>query len=290
MVSVVTISKQSYSPGREVAEKVAQRLGYECLSGDVLSEASEEFDVPEIELLRAVRDTPSILDRFTFGRERYTAYFQAALLSHLQRDNVVYHGLAGHYFVGEVSHVLKVRIIGKTEDRVALLMQRQSIFQQAAASMSGMPAAGLADLGREPMSKADALHVLKRSDEARRKWGLHLYGVDTHDSSLYDLVIPLNNLSTDDAADVICCALRLDRFQTTARSRQTMHDLALAAHVRATLIERYPRVNVAAKGGTLLITLEGGSSSDEKAIRDAAGQVPGIEKIDFYSYPFATPD
>jgi len=289
-VPVVTISKQSYSPGKEVAEKVAQRLGYECISGDVLSEASEEFDVPEIDLLRALRDTPSILDRFTFGKERYTAYFQAALLNHLQRDNVVYHGLAGHYFVGEVSHVLKVRIIGKIEDRVDLLMQRQSVFQQAAASMSGMPAAGLPDLGREPMSKEDALRALQRSDEARRKWGLHLYGVDTHDSSLYDLVIPLNNLSTDDAADVICYALRLDRFQTTPQSQQAMDDLALTARVKAVLIERHPRVNVAAKAGTVLITLEGGSSSDEKAIRDAAGQIPGVKKVDFYSYPFTTPD
>ena len=64
MMSIVIISRGSYSRGKEVAEKVAQELGYECISRDVLIEASEDFHVPEIKLLRAIRDAPSLLDRF----------------------------------------------------------------------------------------------------------------------------------------------------------------------------------------------------------------------------------
>ena len=109
-MSVITISGGSHSYGKEVAEKLAQKLGYECLSRDVLIEASKEFNVPEVKLLRAIRDAPSILDRFTYGKERYIAYFQTALLEHFQKDNTVYHGLAGHFFVKSVAHVLKVRI------------------------------------------------------------------------------------------------------------------------------------------------------------------------------------
>jgi hypothetical protein len=33
---IITISRGSYSKGREIAEKVAERLGYECLSRDLL--------------------------------------------------------------------------------------------------------------------------------------------------------------------------------------------------------------------------------------------------------------
>ncbi|MBW1912541.1 MAG: cytidylate kinase family protein, partial [Deltaproteobacteria bacterium] len=43
---IITISRGSYSKGKEVAEKVSQKLGYECISRDVLLEASEEFNVP----------------------------------------------------------------------------------------------------------------------------------------------------------------------------------------------------------------------------------------------------
>ena len=66
-MSIVTISRESYTLAKEVAERVAQTLGFECISREVLIEASETFNVPEIKLLRAIRDAPSVLDRFTFG-------------------------------------------------------------------------------------------------------------------------------------------------------------------------------------------------------------------------------
>jgi cytidylate kinase len=290
-MSIVTISRGSYSRGKEVAEKVARKLGFECISREVLIEASDEFNVPEIKLLRAIRDAPSLLDRFTFGKERYNAYIQAALLEHFQRDNVVYHGLAGHYFVRGISHVLKVRIIGERDERVKLVMEREAIFEQAAIAMKGLPVEGVTRPGRHRgMTAEEAARVLEDIDEARRKWGLHLYGIDTHDPSLYDLMIHIKKISTDDAADLICLAAGLNHFQATPESRQAMDDLLLAARVKANLVERHPRVKVAANEGAVYIALEGGSSSEEKAIRDTIGQIPGVKKVDVNVYPFVTPD
>ena len=265
-MSIVTISRGSYSRGKEVAEKVALKLGFECISRDVLIEASKEFDVPEARLLSAIRDAPSIFDRFTFGKERYVAYVQAALLHHFQKDNVVYHGLAGHYFVQGVSHVLKVRIIADREPRVKVVMEREGV------------------------SRDKAMRLLANIDEGRRKWGLRLYDIDTRDPSLYDLVIHIDGLSTDDAAEMICFAARLAHLQATDESQQALDDLLLSARVNASLIERYPRVNVTASQGVVRIGVEGASAAGEKAIRDIAGGVPGAKQIEVNSYPFLTPD
>ena len=112
---IITISRGSYSRGKEVAEELAQKLGYEIISRDILLEASETFNIPEIKLIRAIHDAPSILERFTYGKERYVAYIQSTLLKHVQKDNVVYHGLAGHYFLRGISHVIKVRILADLE-------------------------------------------------------------------------------------------------------------------------------------------------------------------------------
>jgi len=290
-MSVITISRGAYSRGEEVAEKVAQKLGFQCVSREVLVEASEEFNVPEIKLLRAIRDVPSILDRFTFGKERYIAYIQAALLDHFQRDNVVYVGLAGHYFVRGISHVLKVRILGKEEDRVEFVMEREKVFEQAASAMKGISKQGFTSPGRHGgISKDEASRVLARIDEERRKWGLHLYGIDTTNSSQYDLVIHINKLSVDDAAEVICSAARLDCFQATPESQQAMGDLVLAARVKANLVKDYPRANVTANEGAVYIALEGGSPGEENAIQEAVGQIPGVKKIGINLYPFVTPD
>jgi len=288
---VITISRGSYSRGKEVAEKVAQKLGFECISRDVLIEASKEFNVPEVKLLQAIRDAPHALDRFTFGKERYTAYIRVALLQNFQSDNVVYHGLAGHHLVEEISHVLKVRIIGDLEDRVQTVMQRAEIFDQAASAMKGVSVPGLKRSGApRPISRAKALRILEGIDEARRQWGLHLYGVDTHDPSLYDLVIHIGRVTVEDAADLVAKAASADQFRATAESQQAMDDLLLAARVKGSLVDRYPRIVVTARGGVVYVALESGTHGEAEGIREAVAQIPGVEKVDVNVYPLVTPD
>ncbi len=288
---IVTISRESYTQAKEVAEKAAHKLGFRCISREVLIEASEEFNVPEVKLLQAIRDAPLVLDRFTFGKERYTAYIRVALLQHLQSDNVVYHGLAGHHLVEEIPHVLRVKIIGDREDRVKTVIRRAEVFEQAASAMKGMSVPGRKRLGTpRPISKEKALRILEEIDEARRRWGLHLYGVDTQDPSLYDLVIHISRLSVDDAADLICRAAGMDRFQSTTESQRAMDNLLLAARIKGNLVDRHPRIIVTANEGAVYVALESGSASEAEAIRDTVSQIPGVEKVDVKVYPLVTPD
>jgi hypothetical protein len=58
-MTIITISKGSYSRGEEVAEKLAEELNYKCISREILLEASEQFNIPEIKLVRAIHDAPS---------------------------------------------------------------------------------------------------------------------------------------------------------------------------------------------------------------------------------------
>ena len=101
-MAIITISRGTYSKGKEIAEKVAQRLGYVCLPReDILKEASEKWKTPEVKLVRAIHDAPGILERLGFGKEKFVAYLQTTILRRMKEDNVVYHGLAGHFFVKE---------------------------------------------------------------------------------------------------------------------------------------------------------------------------------------------
>ena len=262
---IITVSRGTYSGGLAVATKLAQRLGYQCISReDVIATAACEFNIPEVKLLGAVNDPPSILDRFTYGKERYVAYVQAALLEHFQLDNVVYHGMAGHFFVRDVSHVLKVRVVSPMEDRVKLIMQRERVSEEY------------------------ALHFIKGIDESRRKWSLHLYGIDTHDPTLYDLVVRKKKLTIDDCVEIISNTVALDRFQPTPQSQQEVIDLALAARIKVSLIQRHPRVQVAAQNRSVFITLEGATPRDEQDIHDTAQKIPGIRTITISPLPVLT--
>jgi cytidylate kinase len=180
-------------------------LGYECLSRDILLEASEEFNIPEIKLVRAIQDSPTILERFTRQKEKYVAYIRAALLKHVQQDNVVYNGLFGHFFLQDIPHVLKVRIVADLEARVA------------------------DEVKREGISESKARETILKDDEERRKWALHLYGADWWDATLYDLVIHLKTITVDDAVDLLYQVVQLPGFQTTPESQAAINGLVEAA-------------------------------------------------------------
>jgi cytidylate kinase len=241
-MSIITISRGSYTRGKEVAEKLAQTLGYQCLSRDILLEASELYNIPEIKLVRAIHDAPSILERFTYSREPYVAYIRAALLHQVQKDNVVYHGLAGHFLLKGVPHVLKVRIIADLEDRVKEEMKRENI------------------------SAEEARRILRKDDEERRKWSKHVYGIDTWDPSLYDLVINIKRITVDGAVDIIKCALKDPCFQTTPEGQKLVDEMSLAARIEAALIEDIPSIQVEAKEAEVFIYLKRDLCKDKELI------------------------
>jgi cytidylate kinase len=254
-MSIITISRRPFSRGKEVAEKVAERLGYECVAREVLFEASEKFGVGEKEFMRAIHDAPSFSDHFHYGRERYVAFFQAVLLDVLRRDNIVYHGLAGHFFVQGVSHALKVRVVTGLEERVRILTERERI------------------------SAKNAARLIEREDRDRRRWSRHLYGIDTWDSSLYNMLLNISELSVDDAADIICHTASLDRFQTTPESRRKFDDLLVAALVKATLVQKRPDVEVLSRDGKVIVKTEALESEEVELQSQIESALKGIEGV-----------
>lgn len=211
-MAVITISRGSFSHGQEIAEKVAEMLGYECVSREILVEAAQLFKVSEKKLIRSIDDAPNILERMVHGKERYLEYIRAALLEYARKGNVVYHGHAGHLLLTEIPQVLKIRIIADKDDRIKLLQQRENVTKEAAAG------------------------VLENEDKNRTQWTRYLYKMDIHDAKLYDIVINIGNLTIEDACDIICVAARSNSYRTTDESKQAVEDLAIASRLRAALL------------------------------------------------------
>jgi len=261
---IITLSRRPFSKGTKVAERVAQELGYRCVAREVLFDAAEQFDVHTADLLRAVHDAPSFSDHFHYGRERYVSFFQAALLEVLRQDDVVYHGLAGHFFVQGVTHALKIRVITSLQERVQVLIEREQI------------------------SPKNAAHLIRKEDRDRRKWSQHLYGLDTWDPEHYNLVLNIQETPVETAAEIICHAARLPHFQPTPESRRTMDDLTLAAHVKAAVIQVVPRVEVSASGSHVtirVVTMESREEAVFQQVEEIAGALPGVEHLDIMPQP-----
>jgi cytidylate kinase len=250
-MAVITISRGSYSRGKEIAEKLAERLNYDCISRDILIEASAHFNTPEIKLIRAIHDAPSILDRFSKGKEHYIAYVRKALLEHAENDHVVYHGLAGHFFLQGIPHVLKIRITADLEERVK---------NEAA---------------RENITLDKAREVLVRDDEERRKWALALYGIDPWDSRIYDLTIHIGRITVEDAVNLILQAVNLPSFKKTKESQELLKDKLLAARIKAILHTEHVRV----VSGKVAVTIHAPILYEETVVKEIKAKICGIEGV-----------
>lgn len=264
-MSIITISRGSYSKGKEIAEKVAKELGYECIGREMLIEASGQFNVPEIMLVRAIHDAPSILERFNFDRKKYILYLQAALLRHVRKDNVVYHGLAGHFWLDGISHVLKVRITADIGYRVKAEMKREKIEEE------------------------EALRILKRDDKERVKWSKSLYGIDTRAPSLYDMVLHIKTLNIRDAVDTICLAVRLKQFQTNTESQKVLENRLLACEVGIAMMELKTKIQVSANDGIVLVKTWADLSQEKHLINEIkriGETVEGVKKINIDVLPY----
>ena len=257
-MSIIAIARASYSHGEKIAERVAQELNYECISKEIISLASEEFDIPENWLKKAVENAPTLRDRFSYGKKKYVAYLRAALLEYAAKDDLVYHGLAGQFLLEGIPNVLKVLISATTEERVKVIMEREDV------------------------SKAEALKILKKFDRERRKWAMYFHGKDPWDLSLYDLGLVIGRLSIDDAVDKILATVSLPSFQTTSESQRILANESLAARVKSDLMNFYSDVEVSVEDHTVVVHIRRSLAQEEaltEDIRAILQEMPGVKEV-----------
>ena len=210
-MAIITISRGCFSHGQEIAEKVAEMLGCECISREILIEAAKLFNVSEKKLIKSLHDAPTIIERIAHGKTEYLGGIKAALLGYARKGNMVYHGHAGHLLLTEIPQILKVRIFAEIENRITFLQQKQNI------------------------SREQALLDIEIEDRNRSNWTRYLYKVDINDPRLYDIIIKIGDLTIDNACEIICFAAKSNAYLMTTESKQVLDDAAITSYINAAL-------------------------------------------------------
>jgi cytidylate kinase len=256
---IITISRGTFSGGKDLAEQLARELGCPCVSREVIAEAAEHYGASQGALSAALEQAPSLIDRLKRDRDRYLAYIRAELFRHARRGDFVYHGHAGHHLLAGVRHVLRVRVVADLSYRVREAMARLN------------------------MTSRQAEAHIKEQDEQRRKWTQFLYGVAWEDASNYDAVLNLEYLGIAGARTSVLCLARLEQFQATPESRQALENLALQSLVVAALAkdERTRDGDFRVKADRGVITVEGVVKVRDvaEAVREVVGGVEGVKEV-----------
>jgi cytidylate kinase len=259
-MAIITLSKGAFSGVEGLANQLGDLLGYEVTSREqLLSTAAREFGVSKSEIQSALLHKPGFLEGRGLKKLHYVYCVQAAIARVVQRDNVVYHGEAGHVLLAGIPHHLRVRVVGAVEARIEAAMHQ-------------------CDLPRER-----AIQYLKELDDKRNRWLKWIYGVDMNDPATYDLVINLERVPVSGAAVLIAETAQRD-FPTTPASQKVVDDLVLASAGRAKIgLEPgvSDRIQVAADDGVVIITTNVRYLAQADKIRDLVSQLPGFRDIEF---------
>ncbi len=258
-MSIITISRGTFSGGKMLAEYLAQKLDYKCIDRDRIVERAAASGVSQDNLRLAIEKPPTFLGQSGHTQYRYLALIQAALTAEVGNGNAIYHGLAGHLLLRGVPNVLRTRIIAPLEFRINMVRKQLNY------------------------SDREAIAHIEKMDRDRRKWTQFLYGVDWGDPSLYDMLLNLEHMSIGDAGEIICSALKQPRFEFTPECKRALNDLALASLIRASLAldpsTSDLELEVTALAGSVSFKGEIQSAVQAKEITRIARSLPGVKAV-----------
>jgi len=258
-MSIITISRGSFSGGKMLAQCLSQELGYRCIDREVIVERAAAHGVSQEELRDALQKPPTFLERIQHKKYLYLVLIQAALIEEVRTGNAVYHGNAGHLLLKGGPHILRVRIIAPMEFRLNMAQDRLKL------------------------DRFEALDYINRMDQDRRKWTQYLYGTDWGDAGNFDVVLNLESMKIAEAASVVSTLARQPCFEFTPACQAAMDDLALASRVRTQLAlyesTAHMEVEVAASNGAVRIAGAVSNAWEVEEVRLAAAAVPGVETV-----------
>ena len=258
-MTIVAISREMGSWGSEIGAAVAKALHFEYVDRQILLEAAHAHGVPEATLVDVVERRPSLWERFDAERRRYLSFLEAAYYAFAERGNLVTASRSGPFFVRDVRHALKVRIMAPVDVRVRRVMTQERLDQKTAA-------AKIRAYDREMSGRID-----------------YLFGLDWTRPEHYDLVINTSDDAWEFYTDLLVAAARHPHYQATPESQQKVRDLSLAAQVRAAIATdpgtQHLNVEVTAQAGRVALTGVVFSATVLEAAAEVAKRVPGVASV-----------
>ncbi len=258
-MAVITISRGTFSGGIAVAEELSRKLGYPCISKEIILDAAEEFGIPEDKLVAAMEKPPKSWLEAPAKKIAHLNYVRYTLLKRARKNDLVYHGYAGHLLLGDIAHVMCVRVIADMEYRINAAMEKENLNRKEAVSM------------------------IKKLDKQSRNWTRFLYGVDWSDPAIYDVVINLDRISIESAVDIIASMTELDDFKPDENSKAALNDQVMSSMVWAALTKddrtNNSNLNVVSENGIVKISGSASSEGCLKAIDEIAKGIEGVKEV-----------
>ncbi len=228
-MAIITVLSGSYCHGDEIGSELSRRLCYKRLDETLFAVASEKHHIPREKLAGLLGDTAPLRDGHSRERLKILACLEMTLAELIQDDNLVLSGCAGFLIPSNIAHVLRVCVIAGLKYRI-----------------------GQADK-LDNLSESEATKKILDYDRRMSTCTMDLISKSPYDGSLYDVTLPMDKMSLDEAVRLICDQAKSEAIKTTDRSEATVRDFLLSARVKLALTEADHKVEVFSENGHVII-------------------------------------
>ncbi len=259
-MAIIALFSGSYCCEQEVVRKIAAAAGCRLATDrDVIEETSRRFSLEQRKLLQAMTRRASIFNTFTHEKERSLACLKCAVSDLLREENLLLAGFVSHLIPREISHAMKICLIADLRYRTGVAVKEEKIAEK------------------------EAVKKIHKDDESSAIWVEYLYGKsDPWAAELYDLLIPMDKLTAEEAAQLVCENLGKEVLRVTDASRRAVEDYALACTVNLKLAEEGHTTPVAVRDGEVTVTIDKHVlmlSSLEDELGKIVRTVPGVSGV-----------
>ncbi len=228
-MAIITVLSGSYCHGDEIVSALSKQLGHRQLDDLLFTDAAEKYGVSRDKLESLLCGVDPFRDKRSKDRFKMLARLEVTLAELIQTDDVMLGGCAGFMIPNSIAHVLRVCVIADVKYRVA------------EASKS------------DGLSEPDALENIQAYDRQIGECILDLVAKQAYDERLYDIVVPMDRTSPEEAVRLIVNHAQSDAIKTTDWSRRTAHDFLLSARVKLALAESGHLVEVFSDNGHVTV-------------------------------------
>lgn len=254
-MSSIALFYSIFTEEKEIREQLVTASGYDIIQdSDIIEEVCRRYEVGKDKVERTLYGPTSVFNKFTLERERITACLKLVMAEQLNSSGMIFSGFIAQLVPSTITHVLKVGLFDEKGKRIQRVVT-------------------------EGLTEKSALKLIKRNDASATDWTDFLYKKAANDSSLYDIVIPIDAGRPEYTVQLIMENYHKPAVLINETSRQAVDDMALGAQVELALAQKGYSIKVQCSKGQITLPVNKSVHNFSKLVNRLTAIVIDISRV-----------
>lgn len=259
-MSTIAITSGLYSNEEEIIKKLSDKYNMNILTdNDIIQTTHQTSNIKLSTLQKVIESKPLAFNDFTHEKEKCIALLKQTIAGVIQKGDCIFHGFLTHLIPEKISHIMRVLIITDKKNRIK----------------NGIEKNGL--------NEKDAIKNIEEADKYAALWTNSIYQRKAWDESLFDIVIPSDKLSTEEAVSLISKNMEKLLSNKEELIKKEIADFKLIADIDVALSEIGTGLFTESEDGNIIVTIDKKvmmlTSFQQKIIKTIE-TIPGVKSIE----------